>query len=412
VSEGFSRRDFLAGVLATGTLSATATYLAPGGRPLPPVRLTLMTGHDPTGGRNLLIDMWNQANPNTSVLVDPVGGSTLDQRDAMISGALSGRADILNLDLIHIPHFADEQYITPIEVDNVHDFLPQTLKASLWGMEDNSPRLWAVPFNTDVGMLFERLRPDADTTSTPPELRQVVHTLPDGSSTFAGQLQPSSSSSDEIFVVNMYEHALSENQSILDEADGSPSYELKHWQDALSPLQQAIAAGRIRRCDDEDDTTVVFSSAGLRFMRNWPLQYRVLLQSPDPEASAARIRVSPLPTGILGGQSLALAKNSRHPSRAQEFIRFLTDSPAQKILAAHGLAPTRTAPYTDASLLAFIPHLEQMRGAVEQAHLRPLHPRYGELTRAVAKHMRNFLNEQVQLPSQFVYDMQEVLERR
>jgi ABC-type glycerol-3-phosphate transport system substrate-binding protein len=409
VAEDFSRRDFLAGVLATGTLSAAVTYLAPGGRPLPRVQLTLMTGEDPTGGRDLLIDMWNQANPDTNVRVMPVEGSTLDQRNAMIGGALNGSADVLNLDIVHIPFFAQEQYITPIELDNVHDFLPATLKASSWEMDGNSSRLWAAPFNTDVGMIFERLQSDADTASATPELKHIVDTVPDGSSAFAGQLKPSSSSSDEVFVINVFEHALSRNGSILNEDTGLPSYELEYWQEALSPLYDAIIKGRIRMCDDEDETTEVFRSAKLQYMRNWPPQYRVLLQSRDPEVRASRIRVGPLPVGILGGQSLALVKNSKHPSRAEELIRFLTDSPAQKILAAHGLAPTRTAPYTDASLLAFIPHLEQVRGAVEQARLRPIHPKYGDFTQVVADHVRKLFHDQVKLPSQFVYDMQGAL---
>ncbi len=409
VSESFTRRDFLAGVLATGTLSAAATYYAPGGRPPKSAPLRLMTGDDPTGGRQLLVNMWNQANPETNVIVETVSGSTLDQRQAMIGGALSGSIDVLNLDIIHIPHFAQHQYITAVEAASVHDFLPNALKASLWGLGDEASRLWAVPFNTDVGMVFERLPVDADVTQSAPRLAQIMNDIPDGSFNFVGQLRPSSSSSNEIFVINILEHALSRNESILDEVDSRPSYELKHWQDALYPLQEAIGRGRMRVCDDESETTEIFRSARLRYMRNWPREYRVLQQSQDPEVRASRIRVSPLPVGILGGQSLALAKNSQHPARAKRLIRFLTDPPAQKILAAHGLAPTRTAAYTDANLLAFIPHLEQIRGAVEQARLRPLHPDYGDLTQVVAKHAENMIHEGAELPSGFVYDMQGVL---
>src|SRR5215468_5681357 len=106
MSEGYSRRDFLAGVLVSGTLSAAALYLAPGGRPLPSVSLALLTGTDSTGARQLLVDMWNQTNPNTTVNLKPVTGSTVDQRNEMIVAAESGTADILNLDIIDIPYFA------------------------------------------------------------------------------------------------------------------------------------------------------------------------------------------------------------------------------------------------------------------------------------------------------------------
>jgi len=255
VSEGFTRREFLAGVLATGTLSAAATYLLPGGRLRPSVTLTLVTGVDPTGGRQLLIDLWNQANPDTFVKVEEVTGPTLDQKDKMIGAAQEGHADVLNLDIIHIPHFAQQGYITAIELSDVHEFLPKTLHASLWNMSPDSSRFWAAPFNTDVGMLFERLPADSGANDLVPPMAQIIDAIPDGSTAFAGQLHPLSSASDEAFVINTLEHALSRNDAVLDEDTGLPTYELERWQEALEPLHEAIDKERIRACDNEAQTT-------------------------------------------------------------------------------------------------------------------------------------------------------------
>ena len=156
MSDKFPRRDFLIGVLATGTLSAAGTYFVPCGR-IRSVALTLITGADSTGARQLLIDMWNEAHPNSPVVVKEVTGPTLDQRDQMIDAAVSGGAGILNLDTIHIPYFAHKGYLAPIEVENVNEFLPATLTASSGGTDLGPRQYWATPFNTDVGMLFERL---------------------------------------------------------------------------------------------------------------------------------------------------------------------------------------------------------------------------------------------------------------
>jgi multiple sugar transport system substrate-binding protein len=170
----YSRRDFLAGVLATGTLAAVGTYFAPGGRPGRSVTLRFITGGDPTGARDLLISQWNRANPRARVEVDEITGSTVDQRDAMISRVTSGNADIVNLDIINIPYFQSRNHITPIEPQDVDEFLPSTLLASKLG-DPGANQHWAVPFNTDVGMLFRRVETDPGTADTQaPTLAAVV----------------------------------------------------------------------------------------------------------------------------------------------------------------------------------------------------------------------------------------------
>ena len=97
---GFSRRDFLAGALLTGTLSAVGTFLTPGGSTPPSVTVDFITGSEPSGALDLLVRMWNQANPRAVVnLVTAGGESTKDQRDAMINRIEKGTADVLNLDI-------------------------------------------------------------------------------------------------------------------------------------------------------------------------------------------------------------------------------------------------------------------------------------------------------------------------
>jgi len=403
----YSRRDFLAGVLATGAISAATMYFAPGGRPLPPVGLKLVTGEDPTGARDLLISIWNQANPRTTLVPDEVTGSTADQRAAMISRATSGNADILNLDIIDLPYFQSKGYITPIELRNVDEFLPATLMTSRLG-DPKSTEFWAAPFNTDVGMLFDRssANPSADDQT----LTEIINTLPDRSLRFAGQLEPISSSTQEAFTTNILEHALSQNEQILDDEDGRPAKELELWQAALAPLRTAITKKRVTLCGSEADTTGKFHTQKfVRYMRNWPAQYRELQQLDNPDVKASLIRVRSLPVGILGGQSLALVEKSTQNSRASEFIHFATSEAAQKILASHGLPATHNSAYADTDLRAFIPHLEDMKGAVEKARMRPIHPNYNAFSKALANHTDRLLHKNADLTTQFVEDLQKAL---
>jgi multiple sugar transport system substrate-binding protein len=407
MSERYSRRDFLTGVLACGTLSAAVAYFAPGSRSRPPAELRLASGDDSTGARSLLMDMWKEAQPDTAVTLVPITGETGDQKSEMMDAVTKHNADVLNLDVIHIPDFATRGLITPIALADVNGYVSNTLLASR--VAGDRDRYWAAPFNTDVGMLFERL-PAKGPAPAASRLSDVLDKqASDGSHQFVGQLKPSSSASDEVFVVNVLEHALSRDGTILD-TNGIPAYDLGRWQKALNPLRTAIAKGRVSLSSTADDSVDTFAGPDRpRFMRNWPVKYRVLQQRNDPDVNAGRIRVGPLPTGVLGGQSLALVAGSTNAARAVEFIHFLTSEPAQKILAAHALAPTRVTAYNDENLKAFIPHLESIRGAVEAARPRPIHPNYAEFSQVVVRHLTNLLYNDVDLPSQFIDEMRSAL---
>lgn len=403
MAEEHSRREFLIGALFTGTMSAAAAYLTPGGRSVAPVTLNLVTGADPTGARALLIDMWNTVNPRTRVNPIVVVGDTFDQMRAMIGYAQSGAADIINLDSIHIARFAEQDLITEIELRNVEVFLPNALRSSVVPGEPG--RYWGAPFNADVGMLFTRLSDPAPVrTAEERKLSGVLDGLTAGSGRFAGQLSASSSASEEAFVVNVLEHALAYDDGILNE-NGVPEYDLRRWEDALTPIRTAIKGGRVVRSGTEADTRDAFRTDGLPYMRNWPVKYRELQQAQDQAVHESRIHLQSLPIGILGGQCLTLSKLSRHAGRAMEFIHFLVDEPAQKVLAAHGLPPTRSAPYSDANLVAFIPHLDRIRGAIEDGRPRPIHPRYEQFAAVVVEHVKRLFEEDGELPSRFIDEM-------
>jgi multiple sugar transport system substrate-binding protein len=400
-----SRRAFLLGVLSCGALTAAATYFTPGGKPTPSVRLTLLTGADSTGGRDLLFDMWNAANPDTQVNVIEVPGQTADQRKRMSDAAANGSADVLNLDIIDIPEFAGRGLLSRIELRKDR-FLERAIATGR--VSADSDEYWAAPFNTDVGMLFERLTAGSAPGENP-RLSTAIDSLAPGSLGFVGQVTPGSSASYEAFVVNVLEHALSHDGGILD-GNGIPSYELLRWKDALAPLREAIETRRVLQAADEEETLARFTTEPRpRYMRNWPVYYR-RLQTTDADAQQGRIKVRSLPIGVLGGQSLAVVARSAHQARARQLIEFLTSDEAQKVLAAHGLAPTRVAAYADPNLQAFIPHLkETLRGAVEQARPRPVHPSYGAFAEAFVRHMRPLLADGVELPSKFIDDIRTAL---
>jgi multiple sugar transport system substrate-binding protein len=391
----YSRRSFLAGVLAAGTLSTTAGYLF---TRKPSVTLTLVTGADPTGGRDLLIAMWNESNPDAEIEVEVVRSSTKDQYDKFTRK----RADIYNLDTIHIPRFEKAGRISPIRWNSEVSLLEPITR--ILQVEGSPEEFWAAPFNTDVGMLFRRIT-NKRTAEEEPTLQQVLARAPEQ---FVGQLDTGGSQTDEAFVVNVLEHALAQDDAILS-ADGTISFSLGQWRTALRPLAAAIRQGRVLAASGEDDTKRVFSGQNLRYMRNWPVEYRALDRAERVKFDTAEIRVGPLPVGILGGQSLGIAEDTPHREQAERAVRFLTDTPAQKLLATYGFAPTAIDAYTDPGVEATIPHLRAIRNAVERSRPRPIHPNYAEFARKFKEHTYNYLHRDEELTDQFIRDIQEEL---
>jgi multiple sugar transport system substrate-binding protein len=391
----YSRRSFLAGALAAGTLSTTAGYLF---TRTSSITLTLATGDDPTGGRDLLITIWNELNPNTTIAVEVINSSTSDQFDKFTKT----RADIYNLDTIHIPRFADADRIRPIAPAGDLSLLEPIRR--ICQVKDSADEYWAVPFNTDVGMLFRRIT-DKRAPDEEPTLTQAM-ALP---GQFVGQLDTGGSQTDEAFVINVLEHALAQDAAILSE-DGTISFSLGQWRTALRPLAEAIRRKRVLTEAGEDDTTKAFSERNLRYMRNWPVEYRALDRSERAKSDTAEIRVGSLPIGILGGQSLGVAEDTAHRAEAERAVHFLTDTSAQKLLATFGFAPTGIDAYTDPAAESAIPHLKTIRNAVERSRPRPSHTNYAAFAKSFTEHTYKYLHGNEELSDSFIRDIQEALQ--
>lgn len=391
----YSRRSFLAGVLAAGTMSTTATYLATRKSSF---TLKLVTGDDPTGGRRLLISMWNELNPNTTIDVEEVHSSTNDQFEKFTEK----RADIYNLDVIHIPRFAKAGRIRSITPDGDISLLEPVRQVC---QVTGSPgEYWALPFNTDVGMLFRRIT-DKLAQGDEPKLEQVLAGPP---GQFVGQLATGGRQTDEAFVVNVLEHALAQDDAIISE-DGIISFSLGQWRTALRPLAKAISQNLVLVAAGEEQTTEIFQKKDLRYMRNWPVGYRTLDRVERAKTNTAEIRIGPLPVGVLGGQSLGIAADTPHPEEAERAVRFLTDTPAQKLLATFGFAPTGIDAYTDPSVAAAIPYLGAIRNAVEGSRPRPIHHNYAEFAKKFKEHTEKYLHGDQELSEGFIRDIQETL---
>ncbi len=127
----------------------------------------------------------------------------------------------------------------------------------------------------------------------------------------------------------------------------------------------------------EDEARGVFQSGQAVFMRNWP--YVWSLADAPGSAVAGRVGLAPLPaspgvepTGVLGGQQLAVSAYSAHPEVAADLVLALTGAEVQKARAiAAGFNPTRPALYQEPEVLRANPHYPMLAGVLANAMARP-----------------------------------------
>jgi multiple sugar transport system substrate-binding protein len=128
-------------------LSGSDSSISPGSSPLPGA----------TGMYSELADWWNAyEEPITGVRVqlDTIdGGATLESSE-MLAAAQAGDAsyDIYNLDNELVSEFAAGNYIRSLQGRVPSGFIRQPLESG----EGSSGRQYAVPFTTDVGLLYYR----------------------------------------------------------------------------------------------------------------------------------------------------------------------------------------------------------------------------------------------------------------
>ncbi|HEY1643849.1 MAG TPA: extracellular solute-binding protein [Streptosporangiaceae bacterium] len=308
-----------------------------------------------------LVNYWNKYEEprfGFGVELDVVPGGATAEHSEMLAAAQTGGSqyDIYNLDSQWVPEFADDGYIMPLQGRvGERPFLTRPLLSA-----EASGQLYAVPFTTDVGLLY--YRSDLVTKAELRNLnrrsfgalislaRSVMGRHPAGiTEGYAGQF-----ASYEGLTVNALEAiwsrdptAFSSDGTIDDNAKVTAG--LQDLVNAFAPLGQAPAVIRPAELTyQEEQAFADFASGQAVFMRNWPIYYdKLAAQRPSSEQAVADFGVEPLPfPSALGGQDLAISAGSPDPHEALEVVNFLTSQAAERCLFAVGGFPaTRASAY-------------------------------------------------------------------
>ncbi|MEU4830911.1 extracellular solute-binding protein [Streptosporangium sp. NPDC023615] len=325
--------------------------LVASGPPVPPPGpsaggcvLRIATGADVSGGvrEQALEAVWNGVPGRPRACFVAISSVADEQRSAMISAAQSraGHYDVFNLDIQWIPEFAEAGYLRPIDAGThggTNDFLSEVWSAGTWkGVR------YAVPFNTDVGLLYRRS--DVRRPLSWHDMTVLATARRSGASRgdlgLAGQF-----ASYEGLTVNALEAIWAGGGEVVD-AGGRVAIADGAGVKAVAGLIAAVTGGVISGATldvKEAESLNTFREGRALFLRHWPSAHEVL--SGERSSGGIGFEATALPwQGVLGGQYLAVSRHTPRHALAQRLVAALTGREAAVLLyQCGGFAPARVS---------------------------------------------------------------------
>jgi multiple sugar transport system substrate-binding protein len=363
-----------------------------GGRESGPVTLVfkyarILGNADPLPG---LLREFEAAHPGVRVKGEALPWASDDQHQFYVIN-LEGRSpgfDVMMLDCIWVPEFARAGWLldltSRLQPDELAPYFPSAVASATW-----DGRVWALPWNFNVGLLYYRADLLARYGLRPPEtyeeLVEQVHRIRAGErdAKLDGYLWQGKQY--EGLVVNVLEAFWANGATLLAD-DGTVFPEPARAAAALGFLRGLIETGvspAWTTAADEELSRRAFGDGHAIFLRNWP--YAMDLFEGEGSAVRGRVAFAPLPgrarggpgVGSTGGAHLGISSRSVHPDLALALARHLTSERAQRAIAlGAALSPTRQALYGDAEVVHERPAMPRLRALALAGRPRPVTPYY------------------------------------
>ncbi|MBI1846930.1 MAG: ABC transporter substrate-binding protein [Candidatus Rokubacteria bacterium] len=350
-----------------------------------------MFGDDPVPR---LVAAFEARHPGIRVKTEALGSASDEQHQFFVinlEGSLGpGRGpgfDVMMLDVIWVPEFARAGWLldltTSLAPGELDGHFPAAAAAARW-----SGRVWALPWNWNVGLLYYRAdlleRHGLAPPATDVELTRAVRLIQgrERDPRLEGFLWQGKQY--EGLTVNALESLWASGTDLLG-PDGRVLPDPARAEEALYRLYDLIQRGISPdwvSAADEELSRRAFGDGRAIFLRNWP--YAMDLFEGPGSPVRGRVGIAPLPRlrgdvaapGATGGSLLGVSRASRHPEAAVALARFLASEEAQRVLAGGSVLPTLMALYHDPALLAKRPHMPVLHALSLVARPRPITPAY------------------------------------
>jgi multiple sugar transport system substrate-binding protein len=303
-----------------------------------------------------------------------------------LEGASPG-FDVMMLDVIWVAEFARAGWLLDLSPflapDTLAPYFPSAAQAAV-----HAGRIWALPWNMNVGLLYYRSDLLAKHGFAPPrtwdELVSQVRRIKAGESDprLEGYLWQGKQY--EGMVVNVLEALWANGTRLLDD-DGRIFPDPGRAAQALAFMRWLIEA-RVSppwvTAADEELSRRAFGDGHAIFLRNWPYALDLFAAADSPVRG--KVGIAPLPRhaeaiaapGSTGGSHLGVSRRTAHPEAAAALVRFLTGARAERALVAATMYPTHRAIYADPELVRRHPVLPRIHELMLAARPRPVTPYY------------------------------------
>ena len=297
-----------------------------------------------------LLREFERRHPGVTVASEPLPWTADVQHQFFVINLEGGSSgfDVLMLDVIWVPEFARAGWLLDLTARWPPAARSEHLPAA-GAAATHQARVWALPWVTNVGLLYYRADLLARHGLAPPasydELARqaALVTAREGDPALAGFLWQGKQY--EGLVVNVLESLWAAGGEVLGE-DGGVFPAPDRAVAALAQRRRFLTSGvspPLVTTADEELTRREFGAGRAVFLRNWPYALGLFEASGSPVRG--RVGIAPLPGGgALGGAHLGINRRTAHPEAAWALVQFLASPDAQRAIArAVGLYPTRPA---------------------------------------------------------------------
>lgn len=381
------------------------------------VNITFTIFDDGVGVDRKLTEEFNKTHPDIEVTYRPIPSGELRDRLTTWLAAQDDSLDVLGIDVVWPTEFAKAGWILPLD-EMMDEAMKSRVKNDLLPGPVNAVtvdgKIYAIPWNSQGGLLYYRKDILEKEGLAPPktwdeliaqakELSQKYNI-----NGFVGQYKQY-----EGLVCNVLELFESYGGHFLDDG-GKPvvnSPQNVKAMKTMMALKEFMPAGVNTYQEKESQET--FLSGGAVFLRSWNSAWPLVEGSQVKD----KVGIAPLPQGdggkhvsTLGGWNLAIAKNSKHPKQAYEFIRWLSEKEQQKVKAIDGgRLPTDKSLYQDQEVIAKNPAFKDFYDILIGGVSRPKSAKYGKVSEAIQQEVSLAFNGQ-KTPEQALADLQKKLE--
>lgn len=348
--------------------------------------------HEPSGAFSLAArNCSKESRQAYQIKLVSLPADTGQQREQLVRRLAAGDTDIdiIGMDVVWTAEFAQAGWILPWNTDELKkkvqaERLDAPLKSVMY-----RDQVWAVPFTTNVQLLWYRTDRVKEASFTWDELILLAEALGEKGTI---QAQGERYEGLTVFFLSLLASA---GGSVLDSRSEQISLAPRPTVRALSTMVRfanSSAADRALATAREDQARLAFETGHSSFMINYTFVWSSLQQNaPEIAQHIGWARWPALtkdkPSRIaIGGLNLGISAHSRFPRLAYRAALCIASEKHQRIaVAMGGLPPTIASLYDDPQIREAFPFADVLRNTLHDAVQRPQTPLYNDISLAISR---------------------------